>query len=431
MLDAHLWDNMHYLFRSLNDRMIHASFCYDFRLDAEILKHTFEYIFREVPVLHASFKGEFFRSYWSVAPYQIDQVLTFKEIDEADLEQSQDDFLCGYIEPDAPIQMLVTVFYHGGKSTICILVNHMCMDGGSLKYFLSAMCKIYNNIASGAPEGEIKMGNRSHMAVYECLSPDARKAALRLFKNINTKDDDFFPLAPSTPEDHTMLIRRKLPSGMLRQLHEVAQKRKATMNDLLLAAYFHSLYEIAGFADDRKISISCAIDLRRHLKGEALKSITNHTSWMQCEVQQKGARISDTLDSAKQSADNFKSDPYMGLHGFPLISLIFRIFPHAVAEKLIFTVYSNPPCALSNIGRIDIHTLNLQGHEPIDGFITGAVKYKPYILLSMSTLGDEMTLAICTRGNDKDREIINHFFDVYIQNLKTLIAEIEETPANS
>ncbi|MBQ8036516.1 MAG: hypothetical protein IJ268_05925 [Proteobacteria bacterium] len=228
-----------------------------------------------------------------------------------------------------------------------------------------------------------------------------------------------------------MLIRRKLPSGMLRQLHEVAQKRKATMNDLLLAAYFHSLYEIAGFADDRKISISCAIDLRRHLKGEALKSITNHTSWMQCEVQQKGARISDTLDSAKQSADNFKSDPYMGLHGFPLISLIFRIFPHTVAEKLIFTVYSNPPCALSNIGRIDIHTLNLQGHEPIDGFITGAVKYKPYILLSMSTLGDDMTLAICTRGNDKDREIINHFFDVYIQNLKTLIAEIEETPSNS
>lgn len=425
-LPAELWDNMHYLFRSLNDRMVHASFCYDFKLDEQIIKQTFDYIFRETPILHSSFKGEFFRSYWSVEPYQIEDVVTFKEVSDEDLENEQDAFLSRCIEPDSPLQMYVCVFYHGKKSTICILCSHMCMDGGSFKYFLSAMSNIYNNISAGKIEGEIKTGNRSYRAVYECLSPEVQKAAQRLIKNINKKDESFFPLTPSAPEDRTMSIRRKLPSGMLSRIHSAGKKRNATINDMLLAAYFYTLYEIAEFADDRKVSISCAIDLRRYLKGEALKSLTNHTSWMQCCISQKGARISDTLDYAKRSADSFKSDPYMGLHGFPLIAFIFRIFPHALAESLIFKVYSNPPCAMSNIGRIDSKTLNMQGHEPIDGFMTGAVKYKPYVLLSASTLGEDTTIAMGIRGNEKDRSIVNHFFDVYIQNIQKLIAEIEE-----
>ena len=41
----------------------------------------------------------------------------------------------------------------------------------------------------------------------------------------------------------------------------------------------------------------------------------------------------------------------------------------------------------------------------IDGFMTGAVKYKPYVLLSATSLNSELTLSMCVRGNEKDKTV--------------------------
>lgn len=37
----------------------------------------------------------------------------------------------------------------------------------------------------------------------------------------------------------------------------------------------------------------------------------------------------------------------------------------------------------------------------IDGFMTGAVKYKPYVLLSATSLNGELTLPMCVREMKK------------------------------
>lgn len=41
----------------------------------------------------------------------------------------------------------------------------------------------------------------------------------------------------------------------------------------------------------------------------------------------------------------------------------------------------------------------------IDGFMTSAVKYKPYVLLSATSLNGELTLSMCVRGNEKDKTV--------------------------
>jgi len=425
-LPAELWDNMHYLFRDVNDRMVHASFTYGFKVDPDTFRKTIDLLFQNIPVLHSSFEAGFFRSSWRVHPYDIEEVVTFQEVSEEELEEWEEQFLSGYIAPSEPRQMLVRVFYHGGKSTICLLHSHMCMDAGSLKYFLTCMCRIYGQLANGEEPGTIKMGDRAYTAIYECFSPSGRKAAKRLMKNINTKDDSFFPLTPSTKEDRIMIIRRKVPSGLLSLLHAAGRKTEATVNDLILAAYFQSLYEISGFDSGRDLSISCAIDLRRHLSGQAKESITNHTAWMQCRVPGKGATPYETLRSVKESVQGFKKDPYMGLHGLPLIGLIFNILPHAIAEFGIKAVYDNPPCSLSNIGQLDSDSLRLNDKAPVDGYITGAVKYKPYVLLSACSLGDDLTLGMCVRGNDEDRKTVEKFFDIFIRNTEQLVGEIKK-----
>ena len=421
-LNAELWDKMHYLFRDFNDRMVHVELHYDYLIDIEALKTVLVCFFEKAPVLHSSFTDNHFRPYWTVKDYHINDVLTVKEVSEEALDKEINDFLVQYIPPESDIQMKAAVFNHGGKSVLCIVENHMCMDGGDLKYFMKALCKNYSEfIESGVSPIELRTGTRSYEAVYEDFSVAERKMAKNLYKNINTKDDHGFPLTPDSIQDKSFIARRKLSAETFDKIRAAGKKRGATVNDMLLTAYFYSLYELAEFNPEDSVSISCAIDLRRHIKDDKGQGVTNQTAWMQCRVPRKGKDIFETLDYVIKSSNEFKQDKFMGLHGLPLHSLGYKIMPHAASEEIIKVGYANPLLAMSNIGILEVDKLALAGHEPTDGFMSGAVKYKPYVLLSATSMRKELTLSMCVRGNDEDKKIVEHFFDLLEKSIDLLI----------
>ncbi len=51
--------------------------------------------------------------------------------------------------------------------------------------------------------------------------------------------------------------------------------------------------------------------------------------------------------------------------------------------------------------------------------MTGAVKYKPYVLLSATSINSELTLSMCIRGN-KEEEIVAKIFSLMDKNIETL-----------
>ena len=421
-LSAELWDKMHYLFRDFNDRMVHVELHYDFEINIEALKTVLVCFFEKAPVLHSSFKDNKIAPYWIVNDYHINDVLTVKEVSEENLDKEINDFLVQYIPPEAQIQMKVAVFNHGGKSVLCLVENHMCMDGGDLKYFMKALCKNYNEfIENGVSPVDLRTGTRSYEAVYEDFTGVERKMAKGLYKNINTKDDHGFPLTPNNIKDHSFIARRKFPAEVFNNLRAAGKKRGATINDMLLTAYFYSLYELAAFNPEDSVSISCAIDLRRHIKDNTDQGVTNQTAWMQTRVPRRGSDIFETLDYVIKSSNDFKNDRFMGLHGLPLLSLGYKIMPHAASEEIIKVGYANPLLAMSNIGILETDKLALEGNEPTDGFMSGAVKYKPYVLLSVTSMRKELTLSMCVRGNDEDKKIVEHFFDLIENSINLLM----------
>ena len=422
-LNAELWDKMHYLFRDYNDRMVHVELRYDYKINIEALKTVLVCFFEKAPVLHSSFSDNRIRPYWTVKDYHVDDILTVKTVDDESLDSEINTFLVQYIPPEAGIQMKVAVFFHGESSVLCIVENHMCMDGGDLKYFLNALCENYNAfVETGKSPVALRTGTRSYEAVYEDFTATERKVAQSLYKNINKKDDHGFPLTPDNIRDTSFIARRKFSAETFDKLRAEGKKRGATINDMLLTAYFDALYKIANFSPADSLSISCAIDLRRHIKDNADQGVTNQTAWMQCRVPKMGGSIFETLEYVKASSASFKRDRFMGLHGLPLLSLGYKILPLAASEEIIKVGYANPLIAMSNIGVLDAQKLSLEGHEPADGFMSGAVKYKPYVLLSATSLRKELTMSMCVRGNDEDREIVNRFFDLYEQSIALLTA---------
>lgn len=421
-LNAELWDKMHYLFRDFNDRMVHVELHYDFEINTEALKTVLICFFEKAPVLHSSFTDNRIHPYWTVKDYHINDVLTVKTVSEEELPYEINNFLVQYIPPDADIQMHVAVFNHGGKSTLCLVENHMCMDGGDLKYFMNALCENYNKfVESGVSPVDLRTGTRSYEAVYEDFSLAERKMAKGLYKNINTPDKHAFPLTADNIRDRSFIARRKLSAEKFDQIRAAGKKHGATINDMLLTAYFWALYELAMFDPADSVSISCAIDLRRHIRDSAGQGVTNQTAWMQCKVPKRGNDIFETLDYVINSSNQFKQDRFMGLHGLPLLSLGYKIMPLAASEEIIKVGYANPLLAMSNIGILDVQKLSLEGHEPTDGFMSGAVKYKPYVLLSATSMRKELTLSMCVRGNDEDKLIVEHFFDLLEKAIEMLI----------
>jgi NRPS condensation-like uncharacterized protein len=422
-LNAELWDKMHYLFRDFNDRMVHVELSYDFEIDVEVLKTVLICFFEKAPVLHSSFTDNHIHPYWTVMDYDINDVVEVKRVADGEVSALADEFLTQCIPPENHIQMKVLVLLHGGKTTLCIVENHMCMDGGDLKYFLKALCKNYNDyLENKISPIDLRTGTRAYESVYEDFSKAQRKMAENLYKNINSKDDHAFPLSKSEKTDKSFIARRKLSTEMFDKIKAAGKAHGATINDMLLTAYFYSLYELAGFDKSESVSISCAIDLRRHIKNSENQGVTNHTAWMQCRVPERGDDIFETLDYVVRSANQFKEDQFMGLHGLPLLSLGYKIMPHAVSEEIIKIGYANPLLAMSNIGILEVDKLALSGNEPTDGFMSGAVKYKPYVLLTATSMRKELTLSMCVRGNDEDKKIVEGFFDLIVKNLELLIA---------
>ena len=420
-LNAELWDKMHYLFRDYNDRMVHVELHYDFEIDVEALKTVLICFFEKAPVLHSSFKDNHVSPYWIVKPYHIDDVLEVSYPD--DVEAAAEAFLTQEIPPENDIQMKVAVFFQDGKTTLCMIENHMCMDGGDFKYFLKAFCKNYNDyIENGISPVDLRESSRSYDQVYNDFSKTEQRMARNLYKNVNAKDDHKFPLTPDSIRDRSFIAKRKISAEKLAEIKAAGKKHGATVNDMLLTAYFYSLYTLANYSPYEGVSISCAIDLRRHLKDVSDEGLTNHTAWMQCKVPERGKDIFQTLQYVKHSSNQFKQDKFMGLYGLPLLKLGYTIMPHAASEEIIKIGYSNPLLAMSNIGILEADKLALCGHEPTDGFMTGAVKYKPFVLLSATTMRNVVTLSMCVRGNDEDKKTVERFFDLMEQSLDALTA---------
>lgn len=164
--------------------------------------------------------------------------------------------------------------------------------------------------------------------------------------------------------------------------------------------------------------MSCAIDLRKHIeKGGLLGGMTNHTAWMAVRTLEKGDDIRDTVVNVIRSTKGYKRDKFMGLYSLPLLKLAYTIFPHDIAEFAIKAGYDNPLIAVSNMGLLPADKLSFDGFTLKDGFISGAVKYKPFFLMSVTTLMNRVTLSTAIRGNAKDVDIANRFFDLVMENI--------------
>lgn len=420
-IKAEIWDKFHHLCRFINDRVIHVELRYNYNIQEDILKSVLKDVYEQMPVLRSTFKDNRIYPYWAVNDFDINLALTVEYVDEKELENKIDKFMVSKFSPESKVQMRFALFKSDKISVICVISNHMCMDGGDFKYLINEVCGGYSRRVSD-PDSKIiiRTGSRSHKMLYKDMSANDKKAAEKLYKNINIKDTRTFPFTSESREDTEFIAKKKLTGETFDKMKAAGKKYGATITEILLAAYFYSMYEIGNISTEESMSISSAVDLRRHMKNSEGTGLSNYTAWMQCKLDGRGSNIFETLEKVKKVSNEFKKDKFLGLHGVPLLSFGFHLFPYALAETIVKKGYDNPLIGISNIGIIDVTKTALDGNEPYDGYMTGAVKYKPYGFITVTTMRKELTLTMCEKGNKKDRELIDEFLNLIEKNVKAI-----------
>ncbi len=418
-LPAEMYDKVNYMCRRWMDRIVRFEIDYGFVPDIGVLKNMIICMLEAAPVFHSSFVDNHIAPYWKVENYHVDDVFSVEETD--DIQTSADKFLLQGIDTKSNVQIKIRLLTHNGSSKLCFAFNHMCMDGGGLKMFLSNMFRSYTEyIQNGTVPLDYKLYSRSYKRVYDDMSKDDQKAAKKLFANVSAHDKHFLPFTQDDKNGEKMIVRRKVSRDVFEAARKKAKAYGATANDLISAAYIRAFYEVSGCSESERVGISCAVDLRRYIKHPENIGYTNHTTFMPCIVPSKGETMEDTLRAVVKSTSEAKSDKFMGLHGLPLLHTGYSTMIYAQAELVISMFYNNANLSVSNVGAIPCEMFAMGSNSPTCVWVAGGAKEKPCAALNTLSYSGDLMLAFCVKGNGKDRKMLEDFLAALEKNIELL-----------
>ena len=420
-LRAELWDKLHFILGHSTDRMIRGELLYDGLIETGLLKKALLHVTETHPVLHSSFRDHFLYPYWEIRDYSIDDILTVTLTD--DPGQVRDDFMNQVIPADCNVQYKAAVINHDGRSLLCVMLNHMCLDGRALHTFFYQIALCYSRVCEGLPLPVLETGSRAHSMIYSGLPFSDRIRARLLLRNITRlKEKRTFAYTREGPSDHLRIMRQKWEDVAYIKMREAAKRTGFTVNDMLLACYIQALSETCDFPAEKPLTITCMVDNRRHIKQSARIGLTNHVGLLQVRIDRYGSTIGDTVRRVHEVTTREKKKRFFGLQGIPLISLGY-VSPFFLVKPGTLRWFVPPVLGFSNLGIIQEGQLKLGDLRLSDIMLVGPSQFKPNITIYIHTVSSTLDFTTAVRGNEKDREKILQLFAGMKKHMKELTGE--------
>ncbi|MBE6813009.1 MAG: hypothetical protein E7523_09015 [Ruminococcaceae bacterium] len=417
-LKAELYDNVNHLCRRYMDRVARFYLCYDFVPDVTALQKAILALYEQAPVFHSLFKANPVKPYWLVTDFTIDDVLTVKKTDN--LQNAAICFLEQPVAIDEPSQMKIALIHDTQKCILAFRWNHMLMDGGGFKQFTADLCAAYNYFVSASGEKPtFRNGTRRYDAVYADMPQEMKKKAKQQIAGVSAREKRTLPFTEKDGTEQTHIVYHSVSADVMQKAIAVAKQNGATVNDLMAAAYIAAVYALTG-QEEKPLNLSCAVDLRRYMRNPEKIGYTNHTTFMYCRVPQLGKTPLDTLLSVSESNKKNKADPFLGLHGIPLLSFAYSSMIYQQADAVVKLFYNNANLALSNVGAVEQYNFTLDGHPVTDALVAGGAKKKPCAAATALTCNGKLTISVCTRGNEKDVAMLGKFFAEFEHYLRSI-----------
>ncbi|WP_058303305.1 condensation domain-containing protein [Gorillibacterium timonense] len=319
-------------------------------------------------------------------------------------------------------QLQVKLIRSNNADTLCIKLNHACCDGGGAKEYLQLLLKIYN-----------------HLGEDETYRPESNVAgqrdAARLFQTLGIKDPllAFNPqlaaLKPTWSFPYKEVEAKSFHFSTLRldksqtgTLHSYAKVNGATLNDLILTAFYRALFVIVQPEEAEPMEICVTYDLRNYLPDKKADAICNLSSVVNHRIaKREGESPLATLKRVSLVMNEIKNNK-PGIHSAATLEMLMGIgFKHAVAsikaawEEAVKSRMST--INLSNMGIVAKYPLNFGGLIAKQAYLVTPVFRSPSFMLGVSSYDQRLTFTVGYCEPEMARSDVDAFFSILQKEL--------------
>ena len=393
--------------KGFNDHQVHCVLRFDYLPDAEILKKAVISSIEAIPILGTRYI-EGIRPRWTT----LDPSEFGRAFVTASTEVEFEEFFGSRVDESLGPQVRVCLL-KSSPFAVAFKMNHMVCDAAGFKEYLYFLCNIYSKLMADPEFRPAPIsGDRSIRGVLKRFGMGAKLKCLFIqSKENNLTGGARFPLSDSG-EVRPYILTRKLGRGRTAELKDFGRAKGATLNDVVLTAYYRCLFQRLALSSGSEVQIPVMVDMRRYLKEAGdFVSLTNLASTVITQLEYRPEeRFEATLVRVKAIMDK-KKGSNIGLNGFIKLDLMHRILGDRIANRMLMSILKNPLICMTNVGILDSAQIAFGDLRPRDAFLCGSIKYKPYFQLAISSYDGELTLSVNLLGCASDRNSILSFFD--------------------
>ncbi|MDR3216772.1 MAG: condensation domain-containing protein [Clostridiaceae bacterium] len=422
---AEMWDTVQKFFETYNDHMMHVIVELRGRLDIDRFKQSFLQLIDIFPIFTCKYRAGLLRANWVKQSFNLDAMF---QIVESGSQREMMNFLANKIEEEKGPQIKIAVFRGDDHDNICFLINHMLFDGNNLKEMLYLLSRCYENLATDPRyKDPYRSGSRAFKQLYKNFKlQDKIKSALMLNYGQKNTEKNGFPYEKSIYASPRFVLH-DYDATDFKTMRDFGKLYGCTFNDVFLTIYSRATARVISADKNVPLELDCIVDLRRYLKEKQTKGLTNFVSKVICQTENPPDE--DIVTAVKKMAEqmNKNKSSYPGLQGLALLRFASFILPYPVARATMLKVFNNPLVALSNIGLVDGSRVVFD--EPVkDVFMTGSMKYAPYIQLSCVSCNNVLHGCVALHGTDRDEARVNEMYaimDKDIEEMRAILAAAE------
>ncbi len=337
----------------------------------------------------------------------IDEVMFCSLEEVPDPNTTVQRFLESPLDMDNDPKIKVKLIRSDECDIVGIKTNHACCDGTGIKEYVQLVTAIYSRL-DGSGE-----------AFVPIPSERGRRDQDRLFESLGIEDPDSlwipgsdiliptwaFPWKQDTSST-TRIAACRILSDQLDAINSYAKSRGATINDMILAAYYRAMLKMGQPVYGVPMGINLTIDLRRYLpdnKTEALRNFSGSVNTWLSMVENES--FGETLSRVVYMMNEIKRG-YPGLQSAIGLERLEKVsFKEALAyykatsgiskNRAKCPVYDGNRCiaSLSNIGILSKQLIKMGDVNVSDYYIIPPIVSAPGLLLVANTYNGIMTLA--------------------------------------
>jgi NRPS condensation-like uncharacterized protein len=419
---ATVTDRIGYSLRHVSDPVIHMELLFRGEADEARLTRAFDLLLDAEPVLGCRFVVKWGRPHWERLPPESRDCFT--TVPDA---WAYEAWKAASLDARQGPQVKVFLLKENEGFRLLVKVSHVACDAGGVKEVVGSAARIFRRLKEKGdfvPEAN-EGGSRSIVQVMEQVPWHAYPGIF--FRHMGRAYGSFFPA-----QTHTLPVRpsgsgrivyftRTVDAGRTARLAAYARRRGATLNDMVVTAFFRTLAE-TGWDGRKALRLATTVDLRRYLPGNRGAGICNLSA---IEIlspgKDPGPDFESTLERVSSKTRDLKAR-WIGLGDYaglvPTAGLLPFRWMDAFMGNLVLTgaMKRNLVVAFTNMGPIDPADVTFD-REPEQALLIVPPSNPGRFITGLSGYRGTLSLTAGVVPSTMDRITAEQFFECLLDRM--------------